>query len=359
MYSVLTSLKIRRLRGIAECTIEGLADVNVFVGKNGSGKSTVLEAIYLTSAWVKPKDPIHGVSKPHYLIFRRLGRGTWRELRHTLWYKQKTDQPIEVEAKIEGKHLRFKVFYPIDDPKLAVWLEGNWYIQDVSDPLTYYNYANNIYLTNKMKQVNGRRREPIPDSLKKFLSGIRLIDSRFYRKYNLLETKIWPRLLKNRLDKEVVKILKEYEPDAEDLTLVPVDTTYYLMVKLPDSIIRIDDLGDGARSALFLTSILIGVENTAVLIEEPENHQHPGGVYTVLDFALNISKRKRIQLFITTHSIETIVITKQLAKQNNLSFKLFFLERNAQGEVDIRALDGVGLDLVRKLGLDPRFLYAF
>jgi len=356
---VLKSLKIRRLRGIAECAIEGLADVNIFVGKNGSGKSTVLEAIYLVSAWVEPKDPVRGISKPGYLVSRRLGRGTWKELRHTLWYKQKTDQPIEVEVDVDGHHLKFKVFYTTDDdPRRAVWLEGVWYVQGVSDPLTYYNYAQNVYLTGKMKYVKVQQRPLIPDSLEKFLGGIYLIDTRFYRRYKFLEKVVWPQLLKNRLDKEIIGVLRDYEPDAEDLTLAPIDTSYYLMVKFPDTVVRIDDLGDGARSALFLTSILIGVEDTAVLIEEPENHQHPGGLYTVLNFALNVAKRKRLQLFITTHSIETIVMTKELAKQNNLSFKLFFLERNTQGIVDVRALDDVNLDIIRGLGLDPRFLYV-
>jgi len=356
---VFKSLKIRRLRGIAECVIEGLADVNVFVGKNGSGKSTVLEAIYLASAWVEPKDLARGVSKLDYLLSRRMSRGRWVESRHLLWHKQKTDQPIEVEANVGGQYLRFKIFYPIDDPRRAVWLEGKWHIPGITVPLTYYNYAQNVFLrVDNMKPVEVQQRQPISGLLEKFLGGVYLVDSQFYRNYELLEKVVWPRLLKSRLDKEIVELLKDYEPDAEDLTLAPMDTSYYLMVKFPDTVVRIDDLGDGARSALFLTSILIGVEDTAVLIEEPENHQHPGGLYTVLNFALNVAKRKRLQLFITTHSIETIVMTKELAKQNNLSFKLFFLERNAQGVVDVRALDDVNLDIVRGLGLDPRFLYV-
>jgi len=355
---VLKSLKIRRLRGIAECAIEGLADVNVFVGKNGSGKSTVLEAIYLASAWVEPRDPVHGVWKLDYLVSRRMDRGNWKELRHVLWHKQKTDQPIEIEADIGDQHLTFKIFYQIDDPKRAVWLEGKCHIPGTQAPSSYYNYALDTYLGDKMRFVKGLQRQPIPDWLENFLSKIYLIDAQLYRSHERLEKIVWPQLLKNRLDKEVVELLREYEPDAEDLTLAPMDGSYYLMVKFPDTVVRIDDLGDGARSALLLTSILIGVENTAVLIEEPEAHQHPGELYTVLNFALTTAKRKRLQLFITTHSIETIIITKELAKRNNLSFKLFFLERIAQGVVDVRALDSVNLDIVKMLGLDPRFLYV-
>jgi len=355
---VLKSLKIRRLRGIAECVIEGLADVNVFVGKNGSGKSTVLEAIYLASAWVEPRDPAHGVWKLDYLVSRRMGRGNWKELRHTLWHKQKTDQPIEIETEIGDQHLTFKIFHPIDDPRRAVWLEGKWHIPGTQALSSYYNYALNTYLGDKMRFIEGLQRQSISDWLENFLSKTYLIDAQLYRNYERLEKVIWSQLLKSRLDKEIVELLKDYEPDAEDLTLASMDASYYLMVKFPDTVVRIDDLGDGARSALFLTSILIGVENTAVLIEEPEIHQHPGELYTVLNFALTTAKRKRLQLFVSTHSIETIVMTKELAKRNNLSFKFFFLERNAQGIVDVRALDSVNLDIVKMLGLDPRFLYV-
>lgn len=47
---MLTALTIENLRGIRKATIEGLAPLTVFVGANGSGKSTVLEAAGLLCA---------------------------------------------------------------------------------------------------------------------------------------------------------------------------------------------------------------------------------------------------------------------------------------------------------------------
>jgi AAA15 family ATPase/GTPase len=41
---MIESLRIRNLRGVRECSINGLTDVNVLIGRNGAGKSTVLEA---------------------------------------------------------------------------------------------------------------------------------------------------------------------------------------------------------------------------------------------------------------------------------------------------------------------------
>ncbi|RLF08904.1 MAG: hypothetical protein DRJ62_07635 [Thermoprotei archaeon] len=53
---MLKSMTIRNLRGIKECIIKDLNEVNILIRKNGSGKSTILEAIYLASAWINLQD---------------------------------------------------------------------------------------------------------------------------------------------------------------------------------------------------------------------------------------------------------------------------------------------------------------
>ena len=42
---LLESIEIHNFRGIENGRVEGLAEVNVFVGRNNSGKSTVVEAV--------------------------------------------------------------------------------------------------------------------------------------------------------------------------------------------------------------------------------------------------------------------------------------------------------------------------
>ncbi len=43
-------IKIRGFRGISELTIGDIPSVSIFTGKNGSGKTTILEAAWLLSA---------------------------------------------------------------------------------------------------------------------------------------------------------------------------------------------------------------------------------------------------------------------------------------------------------------------
>ncbi|MHA1596808.1 MAG: AAA family ATPase [Candidatus Asgardarchaeia archaeon] len=137
---------------------------------------------------------------------------------------------------------------------------------------------------------------------------------------------------------------------------MPIGGTTVLALKLSKTTIRIDDLGDGARSAILMASILLTLDNTAVLMEEPENHQHPGGLRAIMNFVLKVAKDKKLQLFISTHNIELLSILHKLCKTMGLEFKTFFLERDDEGRVDVRTLKRLDVDTLLKLGLDPRFL---
>jgi len=57
---MIRSIEIENLRGISRGAVDGLTQVNIFLGKNGSGKSTVLEAIYIASACMMYSEPYRG-----------------------------------------------------------------------------------------------------------------------------------------------------------------------------------------------------------------------------------------------------------------------------------------------------------
>mgnify|MGYP000480480955 CR=1 FL=1 len=84
---MLTGLTIRRFRGIRELELGGLAQVNVLLGRNNAGKSSVLEALYLASAIFELQDPLGRGDKIIYLLNRRGERGLkWEKGHKVLWY---------------------------------------------------------------------------------------------------------------------------------------------------------------------------------------------------------------------------------------------------------------------------------
>ena len=191
----------------------------------------------------------------------------------------------------------------------------------------------------------------------KFLEGITFIDVRLFSEPRRIEEKVWSKLLMRRLDKLVVELMRaEYEPDTEDLTYMPFKGSYMLAVKLSRTTVPIDALGDGARIAVLLASIASTIEDTALLLEDPEVHQHPRGLATLMKFLLSMAKKRRLQLFITTHSIELMNIIRKLCAEEGIGLRLFFMERGDDGVVDVRAMESLDVDVLLKLGIDPRFL---
>ena len=76
-------------------------------------------------------------------------------------------------------------------------------------------------------------------------------------------------------------------------------------------------------------------------------------------FALKLAKDRGLQLFISTHSVELVDIVRRLCEELGLGFRVFFMERDySSGVVDVRVLESLVVDVLQKIGLDPRMLYV-
>jgi len=183
-----------------------------------------------------------------------------------------------------------------------------------------------------------------------------LIDPPLLRRVKQTEETLWPLLLKDRLDKLVVATLRDgYGLPIEDLTYAPFYGPIQLVAKLPHTSIRVDDLGDGARYALVMVMAAALARRTLLLIEEPESHQHPGGLAKTLEMLLSLAKKNETQLFMTTHSLELVRLVEAVGREAGISLATFFLERDLSRRLDALVLcegpsDAELLKLVDLLG---------
>ncbi|MHA1706808.1 MAG: ATP-dependent nuclease, partial [Promethearchaeota archaeon] len=197
-----------------------------------------------------------------------------------------------------------------------------------------------------------------------YLQNIILLDDYLARKLKSLETGVFGPLLEPRLDKKIVEYLnKIYGIKAEGLTFLPVSptlpqtNTFRLATMLPEQSLHIDELGDGAKYAVALLSTALLLENSALLIEEIESHQHIGAIKKLLPTLLEIAEERGLQLFITTHSYEIIQAFSQLSEKYDVKF--FHLVKNADGSVSIREIPGPDIKLLSDLGVDIRELEVY
>ena len=100
---MLSKVRIRNMKGIEEATLENLKQVNLLFGKNGGGKTTVLEGIYMLGCKGNPVE----------ILRLNAERGIWGgggseegfmegQIRH--WFHKRQEQVAAViDGVIDGK----------------------------------------------------------------------------------------------------------------------------------------------------------------------------------------------------------------------------------------------------------------
>jgi len=371
---LLTSLKIRGFRGITNCEIGGLKRVNVFVGRNNHGKSSILEALYLASSAFELEDPLgRDLDKVRYLLNRRSRRGLeWGRGKEILWYRYNTQTPISVEIRLgERKRLEINLadWHPHPLIEIPHTQRARTALKDYSARskmvLRHICLLESLFIARDTASAIGKyelsqtmgRIMPYFSEIESYMKGMNIIDSNLIYQMERVERALWNKLLKERHDKLITGILRDgYEVEVEDLTYMPYGETYQLAVKLPTTTTRADDLGDGARYSMVWLMVAALARNTAVLIEEPENHQHPGGLAKSLEMLLELIGKNNVQLFATTHSIEFIKLVQAIAEEKKTELAIFFIEMDKKGKIEPRSVASRDFEYLAKMGLDVRFL---
>ncbi len=69
-----------------------------------------------------------------------------------------------------------------------------------------------------------------------------------------------------------------------------------------------DFMGDGFKTIVGILWQFVGEEDVSdvVLMEEPENHMHPGYVGELVPFLVDVAREEDVQLFISTHNVDFI-----------------------------------------------------
>jgi len=285
---MITSLSIQNFRGIEKITIQDLGPINLFIGRNNSRKSSILESLYFARAAFNPvgvfNDPVL-----HQLLMRRIRRDSLDP--REFFGKYRTDQRIEFDFGFAPAHVLINVSYSNDNRLVYSMLsptdhgnlgsirlgtqDGSPLIDQAQVPGT--RTTNTLLFTKNWELAGGNHpygnyMASAKESLD-FLSGITLADVEFPRQIDAIEQKFWGPVLENRLDMQLRKTLNEvYGTRIDQFTFAPFQGKYKLLTVLPEYSVYVDDYGDGFRYAFAILSVTSQLHNTALVLEEPEVH---------------------------------------------------------------------------------------
>ena len=321
---MLDSLQIRNFRCFEDLKIESLGRVNLIVGKNSVGKTSLLEAIYFFSN--------HGRLKAVESILRNRG-----------------------EALIDSNESTLNISYYNTNPKGVLSQLADTFVGNIDHTIGYSFPAKESDDRGLLKdwQIAIRAKQ------KKY--NYSFITSQMDSEELLAEN--WDQLLLNSEEEEVLKILRIIHPDLLRVAFIDSKETDHrqrvaiVKFKGDSKAVPLRSLGEGMVRLLQVFTNAMQAKGGYLLIDEFENGLHYSIQEEVWDKLFKLAKELNIQVFATTHSQDTVKAFSKIALDSPEEGRLISLGRNewdkenpkisalVYNEDEIRVISETGMDV--------------
>ncbi|QRK11239.1 AAA family ATPase [Archangium violaceum] len=371
------TLTIHRLRGLQDVELAGLGRVNLLVGGNDSGKTSVLEALSLycnpldPMQWVhvalgrdplmSPSDPLPVSEVTRWLFPQRPAPGTHEsgEARIRLTatgrsavrgvqasYLGLTGLPsrrMEPRRIIRmGSGAGEQELEPTRE-RHGARLEGLIETEEAQPMRFTFSVWDDGQVEPLGGAVAARLRVPV-----------RLVSPPDHW-LGSLTVRSFSELRLSGLEESVRVLLKAIDPRIDGLEVLAPSGEAVLYVRdAAAGLIPLSMFGDGIRRTLLLALVLPQVKGGVLLIDELETAIHVSALGKVFRWMLEACKQHDVQLFATTHSLEVVDAILGADDTREEDIVGFRLERG-EGRTSARRF---GEDLLKRMryerGLDVR-----
>ncbi len=309
------NIEINNFRGIDHLKIDDFSRVNIFLGQNSSGKSSVLECLLLLMGMSNPDLPqtINSIRSRSYSGFTDLFY-----LFHN--YDWKEVPRIAAEMNDGSKRdLELNMAYVFDEKSQPDLLNGHIPTSETKTFLNtlklFFNVESGQQKESYVSSITVNQQGLISD--KKLAEGYLEKNSAAFLSSDLAAGNTANDLveLAKRKRKDVVtEQLKNF--DSRITSLEILNNIAYIGLEGIDQLLAVNMMGDGLRRYLNIVAASANPINNILLIDEIENGLHYSAYKKLWEaiFALAVSTNK--QAFVTTHSKETLQKLNQMLEEH-------------------------------------------
>jgi len=317
---MISALEIASFRGFRTLTVDDLGRINLFVGRNNSGKTTILEAAEMllsedsAGAIVrcamrrgemivpsKEDRPRKHVDISHLFHGHGCYTGTQFSVKaseggHSIFLECEI-VPSDKRANIE-KPL-FSDAYTLE-PRLSLLVRSNVEDEPPSIPLSMTGGVSlahvrsmNFRASPKARPTSFVRTEQLDAfELQEFWDSIVLTEE----ESNVIEAL---RILEPSIDRIAFLSQKSYRPYSSSGGI-------YVKLKGSDDRIPLGSLGDGIRHLLTMSLAVARSEHGFVMIDEIDTGLHHSVMADMWRVLIETARRLDVQVFATTHSLDCV-----------------------------------------------------
>ncbi len=340
---MMKNISISNYKSLEELKISNLKRVNLFTGKNNTGKSTVLEAISLLTSrgnlnWI------------HYLLNSRGEINNYREeviseelnkkILTALFSHRNENSPINIRTNENNLSLKFvkfieeRIFEKDDVSGEKIVVGRKRVVSDFDSDIEDFSIGFEIKTNENVDFIPLDRRlfrRSYPASFEKNFHFVNAKGDDYSDNSSL-----WDKITLSEKEEFVIKALKVIEPKITRLSFVGENiyrNERYPIVKLEETphLYPLKAMGDGINRILNIILTLVNSDNGVLLIDEFENGLHYSVQEKLWEIIFEISNILNVQVFVTTHSNDSInSFAKVLSKRENYEGSLHRLVRKGE-----------------------------
>ena len=269
---MLTSIQVENFRGIRSGTLDQLTPLTLLVGPNGSGKTTMLEAMAISTSPV-----------------RTVAQFPWQKSR---WLLPQGDTSFQVSLSAGIGDVSSVCTMKVKTTDGNVSIHFTRAINDGDQQWCALNWG-----------ADGWQLIPVTNDklMAPALPDVRLVTTAQATPLHQLFTTAVGRGQRNALR----LLIRDALPPADDLEILTEGDEPVLHVVYPDYSVPLYLAGDGIHRLVRLVLEMAAPPGSLVLLEEPEIHQYPRSIRLTAQ-AIWAAVRRGIQVVLTTHSLELI-----------------------------------------------------
>ena len=337
---MIKQIRVENFRCFDTFEVDKFKQVNLLIGGNGSGKTSLLEALFIAS---NPADM-------GSFLFLNGARGVTAELPlflDTFMYKRDISKQIKVACQTEDE--RYITTYRLDDVAPTIDSKNFLPIKGVNTVLqtcetTRLTSGETTYFENQamtLSPSNGgfttlwskELTNPYPKSCRGHV-GFRAVTAPNRLESGLLE--FIKSLATNQEDGILTEILKKFDHTILKVSLIGNDIFY--ATSDTGALYPIAIAGDGFLKVLYLLLGILNSKNGAVFIDEVDNGIHISNQKKFWKLMLDFAKKFNVQVFATTHSIDCLDAVASVYQENTSeedSLAIFRMKQHTSTPISI------------------------
>lgn len=324
---MITKLNIENFRLFKHLEIKDLKRVNLFAGKNNSGKTALLEALRISAAG-------EDLSVMRYILQQRgEAMSNYWEMYDSFFYRP----ALEEMRFTKNENLRFRINKFHFQRKYEGERQVQYFILRIGSPINTNNLTNNL---------------PSP-----LLPRDKYVYVPFSANDHFPLAYYWDQVALTPKEDKVVEILRDTL--LPNLVRLDVQQNDRIMVRLKEEErpIPLKNLGDGAQRILFVALALVMAKDSVLLIDEIETGLHYSVLEKIWGIIFKYSKELNVQVFATTHSQDALrafmyLLENPENKEEGVYFRLQLQAKDRQ--VEAIRYEPESLELSLESNLDPR-----